>query len=200
MTANPRDTRTLLRLTIWSGVAAVLLPLPAWGTPPVKVKSAGLHTAKQVARSNWMYRSTRNILHDSQDRLACTTSINSVRLGFPYRSQPLRLCLRQRKNDGLTVFVHFITSAQFYCLGEDGCEVQVRIDSAPVEPVSAGTPDDGSDDTLFLDGEQELVAKIRTAHRLLIDVPLFQAGNQTVTFNVTGLKWPEEQEALESTP
>lgn len=111
----------------------------------------------------------------------------------------MRLCLRQ-DSAGTDVFIDLPAGGQYYCIGSDGCSVTVRFDRLAPKDIDAGTPGDGSDDTLFLYHEDDLVRAILGAKSMIVEAPLYQAGNQQLRFNVAGLRWEVPKVAEQAGP
>lgn len=141
--------------------------------------------------TGWHYSSAPDLVRDRPDHLACVLSQNSVRLGFPYRSQRLRLCLRRQEKTGLNVYVDLPAGGQFSC-GADHCDVDLRFDQNEPQSFMANTADDGSNDVLFLDEERSVANRILAAHRLIVEAVFYRAGTQDLVFDVRGLDWPKE--------
>jgi TonB family protein len=137
----------------------------------------------------WSYRSAPDKLRGGVELWACRLSSNAVRLGFPYATQPLQLCLRSGQGSDLDIYLDLPRGGQFECLGSDGCDVQASFDGAAPETIGASTPDDGSDDTIFLSDEASVLAKLKAAKRVVFEITFYQAGDQQLIFDVAGLRW-----------
>ena len=67
--------------------------------------------------------------------------------------------------------------------------VKVRFDNGKVTSFRSSRPDDGSSNTLFLKGAfSAFTSQLQKAKELKIEVPVYQAGDQVLTFNVSGFK------------
>lgn len=150
------------------------------------------------AHSGWTYRIKSDKLHDGYSRWACTRSTNLVRLGFPYHPQALELCLRSEPAAGVDVYFDLPAGGQFECL--QGCDVEMRFDTTEATTLGADTPNDGSDDTIFLNDEQPFITSVLGAKRLVVGVTFYNAGDQQLTFDVAGLKWDAPKAAAPKPP
>jgi TonB family protein len=108
--------------------------------------------------------------------------------------------VRDQQDSGLNIFLDLPAGGQFECSDSENCDVSVSFDGAPVETYSASTPNDGSDDTIFLDSESELLAKIKASRRAVFEVVFYRAGTQQLTFSLAGLRWAGGANAAASPP
>jgi len=91
----------------------------------------------------------------------------------------------------LTVYIFFLEGNEnlFFC-GLRGCTINVRFDDGKIEPWSAREDSSGSAKVLYFTYPQNFVARLKKAHRIVVEVPVFQRGPMQFEFFVNGLVWP----------
>lgn len=79
-----------------------------------------------------------------------------------------------------------IEKGQLLCNSYDGCAVLVRFDDGKAERFSAIGPEDNSSEVLFIQNYGRFVEKMLKANRVRVAVSVFQEGNPTFEFDVSG--------------
>lgn len=147
------------------------------------------------AASPWSYRTERDELTGREVSYACTVSNNTIRLGFPYESQQLSLCLRRHPRYGRDVIIRLPSGGQFVCPIR-GCVVQVRMGDGDPSAYTVYEADDGSPDVLFIANDTRFLRGLRNVSEVAIAVDYYRNGNQTALFSTANLEW----EAQDSPP
>ena len=117
-------------------------------------------------------------------------STNTISLGFPYEGeQHANLYIREHPQHGKDVIVT-IEKGQLLDSEYHG-KVLVRFDDDKPRSFSSVRAADLSSDTLFLRGGAfpVFVSRLKTAKTLRIEVPIYQAGNRMLVFDVEGFIW-----------
>lgn len=140
--------------------------------------------------SPWSYSSTVDEMSDRRTSHACTTSTNVVRLGWPYETQHVNLCLRQHPRWGQDVIVRLERGGQFLCTSYQACMVRVRFDDGEAAAYSALEPSDNSADTIFITNDARFIGNVRRSSRVIIEANFYQAGAQQMSFDTEQLEWP----------
>ena len=81
-----------------------------------------------------------------------------------------------------------IERGQFLCRF-DGCTVNVRFDSGPIQRFSAGEPSDHSTTILFVLNEGRFMSQLRKSKVVRIEAEFYQEGSQALEFDSEGFKW-----------
>jgi hypothetical protein len=160
-------------------------------TPSSPAASASGASTPSTAEtdSNWTYVEKGDALHDAKTKLACTTSIDQVHLDFPYHDTDARLCLRKAPGSGVDAYVELNGDGQILC-GIESCNLHVRFDKGAVQNYPAVGAADNSSNIIFLNRTLKLIAEVKKSSSTVVELNLYQAGMQTLTFNTAGLKWP----------
>ena len=175
-----------------TGASSTTLPANSSSTnTPSSQTETGNNLTKidEVNASSWTYNEYTDALHDKKTKTACTTSINEVNLDFPYHNVTANLCIRKGPKYGLDAYVTLNGDGQILC-DLESCTVQVRFDKEPVRIFSGAESADHSSNIIFIENTARLVASLKKSNTTVVELKLYQAGNQDVTFNTKGLVWP----------
>lgn len=95
----------------------------------------------------------------------------------------------ERNRSGLTVYIYFLDDNDrlFFC--NHRCVVEMRFDKGKIERWPAIESSSHDEKTLHFENPETLIARLKTAHRLVMEPPVFQH-NLTFEFFVDGLQWP----------
>jgi hypothetical protein len=163
--------------------------VPVSSTQPVAAASASSNGAVLPPPSGpWSYTQTSDALHDKPTKTACTTSTNKVILSPPYSDVDAELCIRQSPQYGLDVFVKLDGDGQILC-DLEGCSIPVRFDSGPLGRFGGASAADNSSNIIFLHGASKLIAAMKRSKTTVVQIRLYQDGDQAMTFPTAGLKW-----------
>lgn len=144
--------------------------------------SAALVAEEPSGPPSWSYQTNRDPLTDKAVELACINSIDEVRLGFPYKDQQIRLCLRRSPQYGLDAYIAMPEGGQFKCSSYSNCKVSIRFDDGPVQAFSGAEASDGSSDVLFIVNAQRFLSGLTKAKKTRILAEYYENGNQTSEF------------------
>ena len=67
--------------------------------------------------------------------------------------------------------------------------VRVKFDDEPPFNVTYNSAADASTDVIFLSSYNKLISKLKTAKKVMIEAPFFDAGRQIIYFDIEGLVW-----------
>lgn len=138
----------------------------------------------------WTYSASTDALTDGTTNTACTRSSNMVELNSPYESVFARLCIRQSPRFGLDTYVTLEGDGQILCRSYEDCTLKVRFDDATARNWPGVGAADGSSNIVFLRRSQGLVTGIKDAKRVVVELPMYEAGNQPIIFPTQELEWP----------
>ncbi|WP_460890627.1 hypothetical protein [Ramlibacter alkalitolerans] len=127
----------------------------------------------------WRYETKKDKMTGVAIRYARSDANNTLRLPFPYSGATHgRITVRDR--DGVDVMVQ-VDQGQILC--HDDCSVLVKFDDQEAESFGASGSNDHDPTTIFLDDAVSFVEKARNAKRIMVRMLMYQAGQQTLTFN-----------------
>lgn len=152
------------------------------------VEAAPEVTAPEDLSTDWSYRTDKDELRGKTVYLASADSENSVDFDFPYAGgSTLTMTVRRHPKYGDDVYFR-ISKGQFIC-GIDDCDGTINYGDGP-QPISLAEPEDNSSDLLFASNGSGVIAHLKKAKRVIIELPFYQEGNRQFTFNTNGLNWP----------
>jgi hypothetical protein len=144
--------------------------------------------SKPEPGSQWRYSSDEDQMGRKRS-FARVDSSNTLDFGFPYQGSQLgTLTIRKTITSGTNVILR-IERGQFLC-GIEGCTINVRFDSGPIQRFSASGPNDHGTTTLFLENETRFISQLRKANAVRIESTFYHEGLQTLEFDVQGFRWP----------
>ena len=79
------------------------------------------------------------------------------------------------------------------------CTIRLRFDDGKIESWSAEESHNGSNKSLHFVDVTNLIGRLKHAHRVLIEVPVFEQGATAFEFFVGGLTWPPPPAAFSKT-
>lgn len=142
--------------------------------------------SEPVPGSQWTYHQSSDDMSNGSVYHAFTSSTNTVEFDFPYSGeQHAMLTLRTHPRWGKHLMFR-IEKGQLLCNSYDGCAVLVRFDDGKAERFSAIGPEDNSSEVLFIQNYGRFVEKMLKANRVRVAVSVFQEGNPTFEFDVSG--------------
>lgn len=172
-----------------SGSASVSVEEAAKGAAEMEAKAKELGSeAKPNKASNWSYDSDRDEMRDTTTYYATVNSESEVNVGFPYDAAKASITIRKRPSDGLSVLLQ--APGQFLCRSYADDTIAVKFDDGPIQRFPCGEPSDASTGLLFIRSSARFVDALKKARRVIIEVEMYQAGAQQMTFQVEGLEWP----------
>jgi hypothetical protein len=156
----------------------------------IAAASQGTATPSRDADLSWRYSETPDPMYNSKRVFACVWSGNRVQLAHPNRQVPAELCLRNSPQFDLDVYVQLQHDGQILC-GANGCSLRVKFDRHAVRPFPARGAADHSTNIVFVDRRQaqNFVEQLRTSRSAIVEIALFQNGQQELTFNTANLNW-----------
>jgi hypothetical protein len=136
----------------------------------------------------WSYRVHEDKVRGGKSYHAIAMSSNSFDLGWPYGDASLKLTVRKGPAFG-TDLMFALTSGQLVCRPYDGCYATLRFDDSRAQRVRLSTASDYSRDVVFARDAARLIAQIKKARRLIVELEVYQHGRPQFEFDVTGLNF-----------
>lgn len=136
--------------------------------------------------SGWIYNEKKDEMRGATTKTATVESSTPLNLDFPYGESTPRLHVRQDPKWGFDIFI--TANGPFLCRSYDDT-VSVKFDNGPIREWSCAEGDGGSSDIIFFNREQSFLAELKKAKKVIVEVSMYNAGRQQITFPVAGLKW-----------
>jgi hypothetical protein len=201
------------RNIIFGSIAAVVLLLIIIGSidsrpqtsslPPADIVStAPQGLADNVAapaanppapQSNWTYSTSRDQVRNADIASASVRSDNTVNLDFPYGTVGMTMTVRRHPEYGLDVIFQ-VDEGQILCSSYEGCHGTINIDGH-TKRISLNGSADNNPAVVFARSPASVLRDLQRSHRVIIELPFYQNGNQQFTFNTSDLRWPPSNPA-----
>lgn len=156
---------------------------------PVAAKESAATAARAAAekRMRWNYHTETDAVSGKSSAAAEVISGDANDLHSPYGpGVRATLLVRRHPRYGRDVIVS-IDRGQLLCRSYGNpCRIMVRFDDRPAMAFEGAAPSDHSSDTVFVRGHDRFVAELKKAKTALIELPLYQDGQRSWTFNVAG--------------
>lgn len=150
---------------------------------------------------SWIYSVTNDGMRGKKTFWAELAATNHPELEFPYSGgSPLLLQLYKVQGDSYPDNFAprlVLSNGQYDCASSSrSCYVSVKVDENPVEEVQAVEIDCGSSRCLNIHNDPygkksqvSFIETLRSARRVIFEVPLYKFGSYQYEFNTAGLKW-----------
>src|SRR5579884_818339 len=208
--ANGFNTRARGR-TFSAGAISLLLLLAAWGG--LQGRAAHADAKRTIAEGDallsqltvpekdrhWRYATDADQMRGTKWWGASLYAGDKALLGFPYAGgTPARIVLGQSSNEGPFDErpMLILENGQIDCYG---CRISFKFDDGPILESIGSKTDCGEAQCVILNAYKEgtytpdtldFTQHLLKAHKLTIEVPIYQHGNHQYTFDLTGLEWP----------
>ena len=139
-------------------------------------------------QSAWSYSTDEDQVRGKKVYYASVDSDNEVEFDFPYAGgSTLTMTVRKHPQYGQDV-VFRISKGQFVC-GVESCSGTINYGKGP-EHLSLAEPGDYDSETLFASNGPAVINKLKSADKVIVELPFYQEGDRQFTFETKGLKWP----------
>ena len=191
-------------LGVGAALVAVFIVLASMGRCTQQVAATNASVTNAVSATNsavaaapataapvtaWTYSASTDAMNDAQTRTACVTSNNEVTQTFPYKDVDAQLCIRKSPRYGLDAYVQLNGDGQILC-DIEGCSLHVRFDKGAAGSFPAVSAADNSTNIIFIRRTPALIEALKRSSTTVVEVRLYQNGDQDLRFDTAGLRWP----------
>jgi len=143
---------------------------------------------KAEPKSDWEYSTEEDKMSGEKMFFAATVSTNEIEFEFPYGGgSTFTLAVRNMKKENEVLMT--VSKGQFLTSLMSEQYVRMKFDDEKPINVNYSMSDNGSLDIIFFKSTSKILAKLKTAKKIMIEAPFFDAGRQIVYFDVEGLVW-----------
>jgi len=137
----------------------------------------------------WKYETLTDKMTDAQTRMAYLQSTNSLSLPPPYAGKNYGwIYVRQHPQHGQDVIVR-VNKGQILCHIPE-CQLLFRIDDGKATQITFLPSSSHESNVALARNAKALIAQLIKAKKVMIQVPMFQAGNQVLEFEADKpLEW-----------
>jgi hypothetical protein len=140
------------------------------------------------AAEAWSYSTSDDKVRGKTIYYASVDSENQVDFDFPYSGgSTLTMTVRKHPQYGQDV-VFRISKGQFVC-GVESCSGTINFGRGS-ERISLTEPADYDSQSLFASNGPSIISKLKSADKVIVELPFYQEGNRQFTFETKGLSWP----------
>ena len=144
-----------------------------------------------TSQKTWTVQTSTDEMRGTKDTFATLESDNEAEFEFPYAGgSTLKFTVRKTAKFGTGVLLS-IHPGQFNSTGLEGSDyVTIKFDDGPLKKYHYNVSGSGDMDVIFLKKEQELISKLKTAKKIMVEATFFQEGVEQFTFTVDKtLEW-----------
>jgi hypothetical protein len=163
--------------------------------PEPKANSAGQPSSTQPSpekvtapKSKWEYGEDADKMSNQKRYFAFTTSTNKIEFEFPYNGGSSFQLVVRNMGQGNEVMLS-VSKGQFMTSIMDSESLRLKFDEEAPFNVNYNSSADASTDAIFLRSSSKIISKLKSAKKLMIEAPFFNAGRQIIYFDVEGLNW-----------
>jgi hypothetical protein len=135
----------------------------------------------------WKYETVTNKMTSAQDKFCRVQSNESLSLGAPYDGVNYGSLTVRRMNGEMDIIISIMKGQ--ISGGYENDYFKARFDNEKQITFSYLSPSDNSSESIFVENRSKFLKKLRTSKKVLIEIPLYQNGNQILEFNTEGLKF-----------
>jgi hypothetical protein len=149
--------------------------------------AASASDAKPSDAKSWKYSEKVDKMSSETNYYASIDANEKLKFDFPYDGGSVaNLTVRNKGKENEIILS--VSKGQFNSKIENNT-VRIKFDDEKPIEVPYTEPSSGSSDLIFIGTEKEVIAKLLTAKKVLIEAEFFNEGNRQMEFNVDGFKW-----------
>jgi hypothetical protein len=137
--------------------------------------------------AGWNYETKINKMTGTKDLFCTVQSNESLNLDFPYDGVNYGGLTVRRMNGEVDIIIAIMKGQ--ISGGYENEYFKARFDDGKQITFSYLSPSDNSTESIFVENSSKFLKKLQTAKKVLIQLPLYQNGNQILEFNTQGLKF-----------
>lgn len=137
--------------------------------------------------SGWKYETSINKMTSTKDIFCSVQSNESLNLEAPYDGVNYGSLIVRKMNGEVDIIISIMKGQ--ISGGYENDFFKARFDDEKQITFSYLSPSDNSTESIFLENKSKFLKKLRTSKKVLIQIPLYNNGNQILEFNTDGLKF-----------
>jgi hypothetical protein len=135
----------------------------------------------------WKYDTVKNKMTDAKDIFCRVQSNESLSLTAPYDGVNFGQLTVRRMNGQIDIIISIMKGQ--ISGGYENEYFKARFDDGKQTTFSYSEPADNSTETIFVQNKSKFLKMLTASKKVLIQIPLYQNGNQILEFNTEGLKF-----------
>jgi hypothetical protein len=149
------------------------------------------HAQPQSAKKNWSYHEEVDRMTGSKVYSAQVMSSTRKEFSFPYQGGSNFFLILKFEN-GKNKVVLKVSKGQLVPSYTGETSYRIKFDEEQPINVSPSGTGSGIHNQVFLGSESEIIEKLKSAKKVLIEAECYKAGMVVLDFNVEGLIWEHE--------
>lgn len=149
--------------------------------------AASASDAKSSSSKGWNYSEKVDKMSSETNYFASIDANEKLKFDFPYDGGSVATITVRNKNKENEILLS-VSKGQFNSKIENNT-VKIKFDDEKAIEVPYTEPSSGSSDVIFIGTEKEVIAKLKTAKKVLVEAEFYNEGNRQMEFNVEGFKW-----------
>lgn len=137
--------------------------------------------------SSWSYHDVEDKMTSKKIEFASITANEELQFDFPYDGGAIATFTIRKKNGSTDIYLQ-VSKGQFNNTFEGGM-IKIRFDNNPAKKYSYAGASDGSSDIIFINSVREVVNKIKSSKKMIIEAEFYNEGNRQIEFSIEQLKW-----------
>ena len=138
--------------------------------------------------SEWYYSTDTDEMSGNNQYFAELISENQIEFEFPYSGgSKFKIIVRNMENRNDVLLV--VDKGQFMTSIQGSENIKIKFDDISPEKYSYSSSSDGSQDVVFLSRANEIIKKLKTSKKVMIEASFFQAGRKVIHFNTENFNW-----------
>ncbi len=147
-----------------------------------------INEPNELVLPNWEYGTEKDKMSGQEMFFNSIISTNELEFEFPYNGgSSFRLTVRNMGKENEILLT--VSKGQFMPSIMNSDNVRIKFDEEAPMDISYNSADDASSDVIFLTSVSKIISKLKTAKKLMIEAPFYDAGRQIILFNVEGFTW-----------
>lgn len=142
----------------------------------------------ETPKENWRKTESEDKMEGTKRYFATSTSTNQIEFEFPYNGGSTFSLIVRNMGKGNEVLMT-VSKGQFMTSFSGSETIKMKFDDEKPFNVSYNSADDASMDVIFFNSSNKILTKLKSANKLMIEAPFYDAGRQIIYFDVSGLEW-----------
>lgn len=139
-------------------------------------------------KSNWQYNEDADKMTNDKRYFASSVSTNEIEFEFPYNGGSNFTLTLRNLGKGNEIVLQ-VSKGQFMpgIMSSEYC--RVKFDDGETTKYTYNSAEDGSSEVIFFEKSTKFLTNLKTAKKLMIEAPFYNAGRQVINFDIEGLTW-----------
>lgn len=139
-------------------------------------------------KSTWKYQDIADEMDGTTNYVGLNTSTNQIEFEFPYDGGST-LDVIVRNIDGKNDVAIRVSKGQFMSSYQGEDYVRLKFDDGQPIKYPFNSAENGSSEIIFLHRSADVINKLKTAKKLMVELPFYDTGRKIFYFDCAGFNW-----------